>query len=556
MTTSRTKSSFSSDLSHIVLLGIAFDISRFVGRAIVDVLNTKIYGHDGDNDQDQEREEIQVCRGLVETQVLTVNPLSTNGKDKENVKRMMTPRTHFLDLNKLRFHIRRLRKQFSKSIKERRFLGLYLYLVLPPPLLIYCAWDFIFSRNGRKVPTSIHNFGGFYVSSILTSCGLLSWIYRNSLQWENSDEDLYHEERENTESYNPQKLIPNLKELSYLPLQSSSSSTDNERRPRSDSLRSLMTECSMSTQTIINSFGGEKEQKKYLEILVHNVSHTDLVLGLSGYQKFVSELEDCSASISLPSDHEATPRKKNTTFNNAERDNEGDEKYIMSRPRFSAFDMFSRRVLSELQGQIESTSSAELNDAISVASRHPLHQKIISYPRYERSNSSARYTLVTPRPSDQYMLPVGFDLERSEGISNTSVDRSEMPSLRLRGRDVAKLTRFNIPPVEEHWDTQSSDLSPTPEILRINAVFFPLLATLLPRWLGRIADKFGGDDVGPKSVAAPLHSPNVKKVIVLVSGVGVPRNWTHSISGNSTQTCAELMELFIKVLYPDITVVR
>ena len=49
-TTSRTtSSSLASDLSRIVLLGIAFDISRFVTRATVDAVGAKICGH-GDGD--------------------------------------------------------------------------------------------------------------------------------------------------------------------------------------------------------------------------------------------------------------------------------------------------------------------------------------------------------------------------------------------------------------------------------------------------------------------------------------------------------------------------
>lgn len=43
---------------------------------------------------------------------------------------------------------------------------------------------------------------------------------------------------------------------------------------------------------------------------------------------------------------------------------------------------------------------------------------------------------------------------------------------------------------------------------------------------------------------------------VLVSGVGTPRNVSHSKCGNSTEVCAELMEMFIKVLYPDVAVIR
>ena len=47
-----------------------------------------------------------------------------------------------------------------------------------------------------------------------------------------------------------------------------------------------------------------------------------------------------------------------------------------------------------------------------------------------------------------------------------------------------------------------------------------------------------------------------KKVIFLVSGVGTPRNYTHEIRGNSTKFCAELMEIFITQLFPDIQVIR
>ena len=41
-----------------------------------------------------------------------------------------------------------------------------------------------------------------------------------------------------------------------------------------------------------------------------------------------------------------------------------------------------------------------------------------------------------------------------------------------------------------------------------------------------------------------------------MSGVGTPRNYTHEVCGNSTKFCAELMEIFIKNLFPEITVVQ
>jgi hypothetical protein len=38
----------------------------------------------------------------------------------------------------------------------------------------------------------------------------------------------------------------------------------------------------------------------------------------------------------------------------------------------------------------------------------------------------------------------------------------------------------------------------------------------------------------------------VKKVVVLVTGVGTPRNWTHSVSGNSTMAAGKLMSMFVE----------
>jgi hypothetical protein len=165
------------------------------------------------------------------------------------------------------------------------------------------------------------------------------------------------------------------------------------------------------------------------------------------------------------------------------------------------------------------------------------------------------------------MLPVGFNLERVDSVDHSNhdqllVDANDMPSLRVRGRDIARIDPALFGDSPRRMSIMSplpSQRSDTPcktkvmDTLRINAVFFPLLSTLLPRWLGQIADRFGGTDV---IMSKSGKSANVKKVVVLVSGVGSPRNWTHSISGNSTQVCADLMELFIHELFPDVTVVK
>jgi hypothetical protein len=80
------------------------------------------------------------------------------------------------------------------------------------------------------------------------------------------------------------------------------------------------------------------------------------------------------------------------------------------------------------------------------------------------------------------------------------------------------------------------------EDIYVNGIFFPLLAPLILTWVQRIQDKY------------PNRGTYIKMVIVLVTGVGTPRNWTHSVTGNSTEYCAKLMRLFLQRLYPHITI--
>lgn len=229
---------------------------------------------------------------------------------------------------------------------------------------------------------------------------------------------------------------------------------------------------SLSLTSVQNEIPPEKP-KRYLEMLVHNVSHTDLVL-----------------SVDAPPDSK-------------------EDVYCLCRPRFSAFDLYCRRILENLSGQ----------------------EEIVSFPRYERSEASPRYTIVSPKPSRQGRLSTGLALEESVSLNITT---QELPNLRFRGRDAHRI---------EPYYAKDKAAPPPTDSLKLSHVFFPLLATLLPRWQKELTKKYASRDV------------SVKKVVVLVSGVGTPRNWTHSITGNSTQTCAGLMKKFIQSLYPEVTVV-
>jgi cytidine deaminase len=236
---------------------------------------------------------------------------------------------------------------------------------------------------------------------------------------------------------------------------------------------------SPSTQV---EYSNPSEKEKYLEMFVHNVSHTDLVLGLD----VPSESEKADNDESSPWMHH----------------------YI--RPRFSNFDQFCRLLLQHLRK--DETEEEAL--------------QIIQFPRHQRSMMDLRYTIQPHKESaaPQSFAPTGFQFRSSTSIP---VPAPIQETIRIRGRDASKI-----------WSVWNTD----PQRLGIRYVFFPLLATLLPVWHRQIQEK-------------EYHQP-VKRVLVLVTGVGTPRNFTHTIHGNSTEKCADLMKEFLRRIDPTLTVVQ
>ena len=497
-------SSFSSESTRIALLGLAFEFSRFVAREIL--------------------ETISPLRDINRTIPTENNLQDENRSDLErNDKRHDNFQGSYL--NGFIERIQQLNPMF-------RYAAIGIVMLFPPSILL------LWTGRMSRATNSLTVFGATYVSSIVTSFGLLLCLYPeiNSV-----DESSQQKDTDNIENgHNVHLRTPDKSQL-LPPLAIPKREAEEEYRPRSDSLLSQNTEAS-TPQPQIN----EQSQKRYLEILVHNVSHTDLILGLSDDGVKNDDLIHLEPRLSIDSSH-TTPRSKSNLKVEDKDVSSEEEKYILCRPRFSAFDLFSKRVKTDL-------------------SRRRHSNPIISYPRYERSNAAARYTLVTPRPGDQSMLPVGFNLEKTKGAIEINdsiddelvVDANDMPSLRVRGRDVSRIDPALLGESPRRMGATSSgptivhQESNVMDSLRINAVFFPLMSTLLPRWLGQIADKYGNDATNSRL----FKNSNVKKVIVLVSGVGSPRNWTHSVSGNSTQICADLMELFIRELFPDVTVIK
>ena len=232
-------------------------------------------------------------------------------------------------------------------------------------------------------------------------------------------------------------------------------------------------------------------QKSYIELLVHNVSHTDLVLSLDA--PMVPPFSTPDSSVN-------------------ERD--GIDSYCLCRPRFSAFDAYSQRLVDFFKHNKQQKSA----------------EALIKFPRYERNDETQQ-----PESSTGEEIPIGFRLRHENNDDKTHplhISSADLKDLRVRGRDAQRVLKH-------------------PDSLKINAVFFPLLATLMPLWMAKLSNKY-------KNFSSPTPSTitNPKKVLILVSGVGQPRNWTHSMKGNSTQQCAELMKSFLQTLYPELVVVH
>jgi cytidine deaminase len=222
---------------------------------------------------------------------------------------------------------------------------------------------------------------------------------------------------------------------------------------------------------------------KYLELLVHNISHTDLVLGLDTGNKSSSS--------------NAKTATESPYFRN----------YI--RPRFSSFDLFARLVLDHIQNTTDGSTSDD---------------QVIYFPRYQRSMEDPRYSIREfTATCDPPMSPTGLKLAVPAPMTTTNVQED----VRIR---------------EQDQDEILAALEDESCRVRISHVFFPLLATILPVWQRQIQQK--------------EYHGLVKRVLILVTGVGTPRNWTHSVKGNSTEACADLMQAFLARIDPGLTVVK
>lgn len=226
-----------------------------------------------------------------------------------------------------------------------------------------------------------------------------------------------------------------------------------------------------------------------LELLVHNISHADMVLAVR-------------ESLPEGADGAAEPQR-----------------IFSARPQFNSYQPISRGILRQLEAVVASGA------AIGVAT------------------STSKYCMTYSSGLDLTATPV------TEQFQQSGPDRppgaaalSPWAPFHLRGEKKPSQT---VEEGEERPTRPKQLYSPgsVPEIVR---VYFPLLAVVIPEWIRAIK----------RRALAQEGAPPPKKVLVLVSGAGQPRDELAKPADNSTEATGQIIERFVRLVHPDIEVVH
>ena len=219
-----------------------------------------------------------------------------------------------------------------------------------------------------------------------------------------------------------------------------------EKRPPSESVVENSHPKTVASSEPFSGSQLDKSNKQYLEILVHNVSHTDLVLSLEADLDARASTIHTEERENMVSAEQVEPSTKNAP--------ESRDPYCLCRPRFSFFDHYCRAVLENLTKEDE----------------------IVSFPRYQRAVDHPRYSILS-EPSQGVPIPTGLHLS-----STSRPVVADLHEVRVRGRDHIKVFPDGEPvPESDNGETVKFPVS---------HVFFPLLATLLPHWEQQITEKY------------------------------------------------------------------
>ena len=191
----------------------------------------------------------------------------------------------------------------------------------------------------------------------------------------------------------------------------------------------------------------------------------------------------------------------------------------VARPKFSA----TARVASAIEAAINPRSGHRILWWINSGVKH----------------DGVKYTYSPKSQTDSAYLPLGlkFDIQNRRHLSPAE-NVGYMPATP------------GLPAEEYTWHPGRStaavnDVAARGSPPEINEVMFPVLATVLPKWITGFVEDAGGAG-GPKQ--------KIKRILYLVSGYGAPVDSTHAPESNSTEATARVMKAFVNRAYPDIDV--
>ena len=293
-----------------------------------------------------------------------------------------------------------------------------------------------------------------------------------------------------------------------------------------------------TSRAVNGSNGSAADPDLHYSILVHNVTHSDLLLGLA-------------PNDSNGTSHNSFQPLSPSSFLFASQHPTS----LIAQPRFHRYRDLTRAVLKRF-----------------VAEEHkqPVHFPSLHYNQADTSAtppSTSPSPTALPLPSANTSgppcsLPYGFQL------SDPLPSFDSYDGLRLR-------SSFSSPGAK------------LPDVPRVLAVFFPMLAVLIPKWMqacerrrlkrdkirevmqssstsnststsssisNRQSSNGSPSSLPTSSTSAFSSSSSHHMILYLVSGAGTPWDRSLSTAANSTKCTAQLLQLFLSHFYPTIEV--
>ena len=262
----------------------------------------------------------------------------------------------------------------------------------------------------------------------------------------------------------------------------------------------------------------QKPKEPGVELLVHNISHSDLILALQE---------------ALPG--QTAPSRETPS--------------ILARPQFNSFNPISNHILRQLDALDSAGIAPKVVTATSKYTvQYPagldltgepsadllLHPKTSYNSADDGDHGPARSVLRTFRTA---MREDARELEKAGGElleRGSMLKGTAWSHFHIKGR---KVTDSSLP----------KPLEPDVSSVRIACLYLPLLATVIPEWVRAIKRR---------ALQRPAGTPAPRKVLVIVSGAGQPRDEKANPADNSTEGTGRIIERFVRLVHPEIEVVH